>query len=134
MTGGWDRLTPEGEKFFRQIDELQDKEVFVGFQAGKVTDDRGVDMAQIAMWNELGTSTAPSRPFLRKSVDENADPMDSLGTPLLLGVKMVPQFPLNLLFGRDDMPSGIFAVLTEKESVGRQDFADGTARFVFVPA
>ena len=24
MTGGWDRLTPEGEKFFRQIDELQD--------------------------------------------------------------------------------------------------------------
>ena len=37
MTGGWDRLTPEGEKFFRQIDELQDKEVFVGFQAGKVT-------------------------------------------------------------------------------------------------
>ena len=47
--------------------------------------------------------------------------MDSLGTPLLLGVKMVPQFPLNLLFGRDDMPSGIFAVLTEKESVGRHD-------------
>lgn len=60
--------------------------------------------------------------------------MDSLGTPLLLGVKMVPQFPLNLLFGRDDMPRGIFAVLTEKESVGRQDFVDGTARFVFVPA
>ena len=43
VTGGWDRLTPEGEKFFRQIDELQDKEVFVGFQAGKVADDRGVD-------------------------------------------------------------------------------------------
>ena len=78
MTGGWDRLTPEGEKFFRQIDELQDKEVFVGFQAGKVTDDRGVDMAQIAMWNELGTSTAPSRPFLRKSVDENADPINAM--------------------------------------------------------
>lgn len=60
--------------------------------------------------------------------------MDSLGTPLLLGVKIVPQFPLNLLFGRENMPSGIFAVLTEKESVGRQDFVDGTARFVFVPA
>ncbi len=60
--------------------------------------------------------------------------MDSLGTPLLLGVKLVPQFPLNLLFGRDDMPSGIFAVLTEKESIGRQDFVDGTAQFVFVPA
>lgn len=60
--------------------------------------------------------------------------MDSLGTPLLLGVKIVPQFPLNLLFGREDMPSGIFAVLTEKESIGRQDFVDGTAQFVFVPA
>ena len=68
------------------------------------------------------------------TTDRTAGVMDSLGTPLLLGVKMVPQFPLNLLFGRDDMPSGIFAVLTEKESVGRQDFADGTARFVFVPA
>lgn len=60
--------------------------------------------------------------------------MDSLGTPLLLGVKIVPQFPLNLLFDREDMPNGIFAVLTEKESVGRQDFVDGTAQFVFVPA
>lgn len=35
-------------------------------------------MAQIAMWNELGTSTAPSRPFLRKSVDENADPINAM--------------------------------------------------------
>ena len=25
------------------------------------------------MWNELGTEIAPSRPFLRKSVDENQD-------------------------------------------------------------
>lgn len=39
--------------------------------------------------------------------------MDSLGTPLLLGVKMVPQFPLNLLFGRDDMP-GSAAAATAK--------------------
>ena len=64
MTGGWDRLTPDGEKFFRQLEELANKEVFVGFQAGKVMDDRNVDMAQIAMFNELGTScllyTSPS--------------------------------------------------------------------------
>lgn len=80
MTGGWDRLTPEGEKFFRQLEELANKEVFVGFQAGKVVDDRNVDMAQIAMFNELGTSTAPSRPFLRKSVDENADKINQFCT------------------------------------------------------
>lgn len=78
MTGGWDRLTPEGERFFKQIDELKDKEVFVGFQSGEATDDRGVDMAQIAMWNELGTSTSPSRPFLRMSVDENASDINAM--------------------------------------------------------
>lgn len=60
--------------------------------------------------------------------------MNSLGAPLLLGIKMIPRFPLNLMFGRGDMPSGIFAVLTEKDSIGRHDFADETARFVFVPA
>lgn len=86
MSGGWDRLTPEGEKFFRQIKELKDKEVFVGYQAGEVLDDRGVDMAQIAMWNELGTSTAPSRPFLRKSVDENADTIRAMCTQQLKAV------------------------------------------------
>lgn len=71
MSGSWDRLTPEGEKFFKEIEELASKEVFIGYQAGEVTDDKGADIAQVAMWNELGTSTSPSRPFLRKSVDEN---------------------------------------------------------------
>ena len=65
MSGGWDRLTPEGQRFFAEIEKLKEQQVFVGFQAGQVADDRGVDMAQIAMFNELGTSTAPSRPFLR---------------------------------------------------------------------
>lgn len=66
-------MTPEGERFFAQIEELKRNQVFVGFQAGQVADDKGVDMAQIAMFNELGTSTAPARPFLRDSVDENED-------------------------------------------------------------
>ena len=73
MSGGWDRLTPEGQRFFAEIEKLKEQQVFVGFQAGQVADDRGVDMAQIAMFNELGTSTAPARPFLRDSVDENED-------------------------------------------------------------
>lgn len=73
MSGGWDRMTPEGERFFAQIEELKRNQVFVGFQAGQVADEKGVDMAQIAMFNELGTSTAPARPFLRDSVDENED-------------------------------------------------------------
>ena len=73
MSGGWDRLTPEGERFFAEIEKLKELQVFVGFQSGQVQDDKGVDIAQIAMFNELGTSTSPSRPFLRMSVDENED-------------------------------------------------------------
>lgn len=60
--------------------------------------------------------------------------MDSLGNPLLIGVKVVPQFPLNLFYGTQNLPVGVFAVLTELESIGRSDFVDGKAKFVFAPA
>lgn len=73
MAGGHDRLTPEGRRFYAEMEKLRSKRVFVGFQAGKVTDDRGVDMAQIAMFNELGTSDIPARPFLRKTMEDNED-------------------------------------------------------------
>lgn len=74
---GHDRLTPEGKRFFAEIEKLKKQQVFIGYQAGQVTDDKGVDMAQIAMFNELGTSDTPSRPFLRKSVDENKDKINA---------------------------------------------------------
>lgn len=73
----WDRITPEGQKFFAEIDKLKELEVFVGYQSGDGSDENGVDIAQIAMWNEIGTSNMPSRPFLRKSVDENADKINA---------------------------------------------------------
>lgn len=60
--------------------------------------------------------------------------MDSLGTPLLIGTKIVPQFPLNLFYGTENLPLGVFAALTEKERIGRQDFVNGKAQFVFIPA
>lgn len=60
--------------------------------------------------------------------------MDSKGNPLLLGVKVVPQFPLNLFYGTDDLPLGIFTALTKKDKVERKDFTSGAAQFVFVPA
>ena len=79
MAGGHDRLTPEGRRFFAEMEKLRSKRVFIGFQAGKVIDDRGVDMAQIAMFNELGTSTAPARPFLRQTAAENLDDIKAFG-------------------------------------------------------
>lgn len=66
-----DRMTPEGIKLQKVLKELADKEVRIGFQHGKATEDDGTDVCDIAAWNELGTSGMPSRPFLRKSVDEN---------------------------------------------------------------
>ena len=52
MAGGHDRLTPEGRRFYAELEKLRSKRVFVGFQAGKVTDDRGVDMAQMGPENK----------------------------------------------------------------------------------
>lgn len=60
--------------------------------------------------------------------------IDSLGAPLLIGTKIVPQFPLNLFYGTDNLPLGVFAALTEKDRIGRQDFVNGKAQFVFIPA
>lgn len=60
--------------------------------------------------------------------------LDSLGEPLLVGLRIVPQFPLNLFHAGKNLPQGIFAALTEKESIERTDFIDSKAQFVFIPA
>lgn len=68
-----DRLTPQGKQFERMLKELTSKEVHVGFQRGDAQDENGVDMCDIAMWNELGTVRSPARPFMRQSVDNHLD-------------------------------------------------------------
>lgn len=83
MSGGHDRLTPEGRRFLAELEKLKRMEIKVGYQAGEATDDQGVDLCDIAMWNELGTSGAhpiPSRPFLRQSVENNEDQIRSFCT------------------------------------------------------
>jgi len=75
---GHDKITPEGKAFYKQIEELQKNQVRVGFQHGEETDEEtGADLADIAMWNELGTEYIPARPFLRQSVDDNAERISS---------------------------------------------------------
>lgn len=68
-----DTLTGDGRKFKKMLEELASLEVRVGFQHGEATEDDGTDVCDVAAWNELGTENMPSRPFLRKSVDENED-------------------------------------------------------------
>lgn len=72
-----DRMTPDGRRFQEMLKGLEELEVRVGFQHGEATEDDGTDICDIAAWNELGTANMPSRPFLRKSVDENTDKINS---------------------------------------------------------
>jgi hypothetical protein len=70
---GHDKITPEGKRLLEQLRELSKLQVRVGYQRGENTDeDSGADIADIAMWNELGTVNMPSRPFMRDSVDNHA--------------------------------------------------------------
>ncbi len=66
-----DRITPEGRRFYEQLRQMARMEVRVGYQAGETTDEDGIDMCDIAAWNELGTERAPARPFLRQTVEKN---------------------------------------------------------------
>lgn len=59
---------------------------------------------------------------------------DALGEPILMGVKVVPSFPLNLFFGIAELPDGAFGVYTELERIGREDFKNGKAAFAFIPS
>lgn len=55
-------------------------------------------------------------------------------TPIIEGVRVVPSFPLNIFCGRPGLPAGAFGVITEQEAVGRKDFIEGNAQFVFISA
>lgn len=66
-----DRWTPEGEQLMKEIRELAELEVDIGFQRGKASEGNGTDLTDIAMWSELGTEHIPSRPFMRDSVDKH---------------------------------------------------------------
>lgn len=59
---------------------------------------------------------------------------DAQSNPIVLGIKIVPQFPLNVFYGVSEIPSGVFGVLTKLDRIGRNDFLDGKAKFIFVPS
>ena len=70
---GHDRVTTDGERFFRELQNLSTKQVRVGLKRGKKGKRHNgmssqTDLVDIALYNELGTSTIPSRPFLAQTV------------------------------------------------------------------
>lgn len=72
-----DKMTGDGQKFKKMLKELSQLQVRIGFQRGAAYEEDGTDICDIAAWNELGTVNSPSRPFLRKSVDENEAKINS---------------------------------------------------------
>lgn len=58
---------------------------------------------------------------------------DSQGKPIVLGIKIVPRFPLNVFYGVTRLPGGIFGVMSKLEHIGRKDFVNEKASFIFCP-
>jgi len=57
----------------------------------------------------------------------------ALDEPIAIGIRVVPNFFLNLFTGSEDFPVGGFAALTTLDHIGRYDFRDGVAQFVYFP-
>ena len=64
-------MTPEGKRFLKELRKLESLEVRVGFQAGQATYEDGADLAEVAAFNELGSSDTPARPFMRQSFENH---------------------------------------------------------------
>lgn len=75
---GHDRLTKEGERFFKEMAELKRLSCRVGYKAGEAVEPSGADVADVALFNEFGTYRIPARPFLRDSVDNNAGKIETV--------------------------------------------------------
>lgn len=83
-----EKVTADGKKFQKMLEDLDKLEVRIGIQQGAGSDN-GVDLVDVAMFNELGTVHIPSRPFLRDSVDAHSSEINvflqSMRTQLIKG-------------------------------------------------
>lgn len=72
-----------GDKLARKLAEIakgmESGSLSVGFMAGATYPD-GTPVAQVAFWNEFGTSRIPARPFFRSMISKESD-----GWPEILG-------------------------------------------------
>lgn len=73
MSIGFSNLTPEGKRYFEELEKLVKLEVQVGFQRGEAAHEDGTDLVDIAAYNEYGTSDTPARPFMRQSFENHED-------------------------------------------------------------
>lgn len=72
-------LTPEGKRFFQELEKLQKLEVKIGFQSGEADYEDGTDLVSVAAYNEFGDSNTPARPFMKQSFEANEDKLRKQG-------------------------------------------------------
>lgn len=71
MSIGFSDLTPEGKRYFRELEKLANLEIQVGFQSGENTYEDGTDLVDVAAYNEYGSSDTPARPFMKQSFENH---------------------------------------------------------------
>lgn len=59
---------------------------------------------------------------------------DALEQPIVLALKVVPNCVLNLYVTHLDLPNGAFIALTTEDRIGRKDFQEGKAEFIYMTA
>ncbi len=64
-------LTAEGKRYFQELNKLANLEIQVGFQSGQSKYENGADVAEIAAYNEFGSSSTPPRPFMKQSFENH---------------------------------------------------------------
>lgn len=52
--------------------------------------------------------------------------------PIIAMTRIVPNFPLFYYYDMPELPKGVFACITEQETIGRDSFLDGSAEFIFM--
>ncbi|MBS6229372.1 MAG: hypothetical protein KH509_06360 [Clostridium sp.] len=58
---------------------------------------------------------------------------DGNRSPYVAGIKIIPNSPLNFFYLCHDLPEGLFSAVTVQARIGREDFQNGNAQFVFIP-
>ena len=58
---------------------------------------------------------------------------DIEGTPIIGLLKIVPLSPLTHFYRSVKLPDGIFGAITDRDHIGRNDFLNGNAQFLYIP-
>lgn len=51
--------------------------------------------------------------------------------PIFLGIKIVPNFPMNMFTGHEEFSEGYFVARTNEDRLTRDSFKNGNATFIF---